>query len=72
MRPLMSPSGVKICLEGSNVAEPANRKKISLRDIMDEIAEDESMGEQERRRAMEISLELEYQEWKTKQTKLTN
>ena len=51
------------------MAEPIKGDKLSLRQILDEIVEDEAFSEEERRMAFEKSLELEYQEWRSRQTK---
>jgi hypothetical protein len=45
------------------MAEQFKNPKVSLREIMDEIADDEEINEKDRERAQEISRELEFQEW---------
>lgn len=51
------------------MAEPNKGKQVSLRKIMDEIAEDEAIDDTERERAREIARELDYQEWCSQQKK---
>jgi len=53
------------------MAEPIKGRKLTLREIMDEIADDEEINEKDRERAQEISRELEFQEWSSRQTKLS-
>lgn len=48
------------------MAEPIKGRKLTLREIMDEIADDEEINKEDRERAQEISLELEFQEWSSR------
>jgi hypothetical protein len=54
------------------MANPIKGRKLTLREIMDEIAADEEIGDKERERAEEISLELECQEWCSRLKKLNH
>jgi len=49
------------------MAEPVKNGKVSLRQILDEIADDEVFSEKERQQARDESLDLEFQEWKKAQ-----
>jgi len=51
------------------MAEPAKNKQVSIRKILDEIVEDETFSEDERKLAQDKVRELEYQEWCKKQLK---
>lgn len=51
------------------MAEPVKNRKVSLRDILDEIAEDESFSDEERELARDKVRELEYHKWRSKQLK---
>jgi hypothetical protein len=51
------------------VAEQVKYKKVSLRDILEEIAEDEAFSDEERNKAHKEIMELEYKEWCTQQDK---
>lgn len=51
------------------MAEPIKNRKVSLRDILDEIAEDEAFSDEDRELAREKVKELEYQEWCSRQMK---
>jgi len=51
------------------MAEPAKHKKVSLRDIMQEIAEDEAFSDEDRQVAFEKVKELEYEAWCLQQMK---
>lgn len=53
----------------SNVAEPIKGLKITLREILDEIAEDENIDSEEREKAVKEIRELEYNEWCLQQIK---
>lgn len=44
------------------MAEPLKAKKVSLREILDEIAEDEAFSDEDRERARDEIKELEYKE----------
>lgn len=63
MRHINFRSTVRIYSEESNVAEPIKHKKVSLREILDEIAEDESFSQVEHDKALAKIREREYQEW---------
>jgi len=52
------------------VAEPRKEKKVSLRQILDEIAEDESFSGEDRQLARDKIIELERSEWSSRQKKL--
>lgn len=51
------------------MAEPIKNHKVSLRNIMEEIAEDESFSDEERHLANKKMMELDYQEWCKRQLK---
>lgn len=51
------------------MAEPKNKKKVSLKQILNEIAEDEEFTEEERQSAQRVARELEYKEWCSRQMK---
>ena len=51
------------------MAEPNRNKKISLREIMDEIAEDEEFSDEDRQLARKKVEELDFQEWCARQLK---
>lgn len=51
------------------MAEPRKSGKVSLRMILDEIADDEVFSERVQDQARKESLELEYQEWSSRQKK---
>lgn len=51
------------------MAEPFKRPKVSLREILDEIAADDAYSDTERAKAKSESLELEYREWCERQSK---
>lgn len=51
------------------MAEPVKNRKLSLREIMEEIAEDESFSDEEREQANRKIMELEYHEWCLQQMK---
>jgi len=49
------------------MAEPIKNRKISLREILEEMAEDEAFSEEDRRKSHEKLLELEHKEWNNNQ-----
>lgn len=51
------------------MAEPLKAKKVSLRDILDEIAEDNAFSNEEMTIALEKVRELEYERWCAQQLK---
>lgn len=51
------------------MAEPLKAKKVSLREILDEIAEDEAFSSEEMDAAREQLKEMEYQRWCAQQMK---
>lgn len=51
------------------MAEPIKNHKVSLRDILDEIAGDEAFSDEERDLAQKKMMELDYQEWCKQQVK---
>lgn len=51
------------------MAEPFKSHKVSLREIMEEIAEDEAFSDEEREQAHRKMMELEYEEWCEQQIK---
>lgn len=53
----------------NKVAEPLKAKKVSLRDILDEIAEDNAFSDEEMTIALEKVRELEYERWCAQQLK---
>jgi len=48
------------------VAEPRKDKKVSLRQILDEIAEDESFSDEDRQLARDKIIQLDSEEWNHK------
>lgn len=51
------------------MAEPIKGRKITLRQIMEEIAEDETFSDEEREQAENKVKELDFQEWCRQQMK---
>ena len=52
------------------MAEPVKNRKVSLRDILEEMKEDDAFLSDDRDRAEAEVLELEYKEWSLRQKKL--
>jgi hypothetical protein len=51
------------------MAEPIKGRKLTLREIMDEIADDEEIDPEQREMALEKVREIEYQDWCERQIK---
>lgn len=51
------------------MAEPLKNKKPSLRDLLEDLAEDEESSDEERKLEREKVLEAEYKEWSSRLTK---
>lgn len=54
------------------MAEPLKNKKPTLRQLLEDIADDDEFSEEDRRLAKEKSLEIEYQRWSARIEKSTS